>query len=229
VGDRVMGIVVPGGEHGAYREDLVLPTGSVVPAPAGASDAEASTLPMNALTARMGLDRLGLAPGQVLAVTGAAGAAGGYAIQLAVADGLTVVADASEADEELVRGLGASVVVRRGPDVADAVREHFPDGADALFDGSVQGAEITHAVRDGGGVVTVRGWDGDGDTRLTYHPVFVREVAERRDLLDRLRTQAEDGTLTLRVADVLPAAEAAEAHRRLEAGGVRGRLVLDWR
>ncbi len=56
----------------------------------------------------------------------------------------------------------------------------------------------------------------------------MREVAERRDLLERLRRSAEDGTVTLRVADVLPAAEAAEAHRRLEAGGVRGRLVLDW-
>ncbi|RYZ27094.1 MAG: NADP-dependent oxidoreductase, partial [Propionibacteriaceae bacterium] len=43
-----------------------------------------------------------------------------------------------------------------------------------------------------------------------------------------LRVQAEAGEVTLRVADVLPAAEAAEAHRRLEAGGVRGRLVLDF-
>ncbi|HEX9520819.1 MAG TPA: zinc-binding dehydrogenase [Streptosporangiaceae bacterium] len=47
-------------------------------------------------------------------------------------------------------------------------------------------------------------------------------------LFDRLRSQAEGGILTLRVAGVLPAAEAAEAHRRLAAGGVRGRLVLDF-
>jgi NADPH:quinone reductase-like Zn-dependent oxidoreductase len=59
-------------------------------------------------------------------------------------------------------------------------------------------------------------------------PVWVREMAEEREQLERLREQAEKGELTLRVADVLPAAEAAEAHRRLEAGGVRGRLVLDF-
>jgi NADPH:quinone reductase-like Zn-dependent oxidoreductase len=41
-------------------------------------------------------------------------------------------------------------------------------------------------------------------------------------------SQVEDGSLTLRVADVLPAKDAAEAHRRLAAGGVRGRLVLDF-
>jgi len=41
-----------------------------------------------------------------------------------------------------------------------------------------------------------------------------------------LRSLAEAGTLTLRVARVLPAEQAPEAHRRLEAGGVRGRLVL---
>jgi NADPH:quinone reductase len=54
----------------------------------------------------------------------------------------------------------------------------------------------------------------------------VRRVAEDRAALDRLRQQAEDGVLTLRVARTLPAEEAAEAHRLLERGGIRGRLVL---
>ena len=104
------------------------PGNSVVRAPAGTDAVAASTLPMNGLTARLALDLMALRPGQVLAVTGAAGAFGGYVVQLAKADGLTVVADASEADEELVRGLGADVVVRRGDDVAARIREHFPDG-----------------------------------------------------------------------------------------------------
>ena len=60
VGDRVMGIVVPSGAHGGYREDLVLPVGSVARVPAGASDVEAATLPMNGLTARLALDQLAL-------------------------------------------------------------------------------------------------------------------------------------------------------------------------
>src|SRR3954465_12784795 len=51
-------------------------------------------------------------------------------------------------------------------------------------------------------------------------------VAEVRPALDRLRRQVEDGVLTLRVARTFPVEEAAEAHRMLEAGGVRGRLVL---
>jgi NADPH:quinone reductase len=54
----------------------------------------------------------------------------------------------------------------------------------------------------------------------------VRRVAEDRAALDLLRRQVEEGLLTLRVARTFPAEEAAEAHRLLERGGVRGRLVL---
>jgi NADPH:quinone reductase len=225
-GDAVMGIVVPSGAHGGYREDLVLPGDSVVRAPAGADAVAAATLPMNGLTARFALDLMALQPGQVLAVTGAAGAFGGYVVQLAKADGLTVVADASEADEELVRALGADVVVRRGDDVADRIREQFPDGVDGLADGAVQDALVLPAVKDGGAVATVRGYRGDGARGLRVFPTLVRRVAQDRAALDRLRQQAEDGVLTLRVAQTFPADKAADAHRMLEAGGVRGRLVL---
>jgi NADPH:quinone reductase-like Zn-dependent oxidoreductase len=226
VGEHVMGIVVPTGAHGGYREDVVLPAGSIARVPAGASDAAAATLPMNGLTARLALDKMALQPGQVLAVTGAAGAFGGYVVQLAKAEGLTVVADAAEADEELVRGLGADVVVRRGADVAARIREQYPDGVDGLADGSVQDAAVLPAVKDGGVVTTVRGYRGDGQRNLRVMPVLVRDYAENADALDRLREQVEKGELTLRVARTYAAADAAEAHRRLEAGGVRGRLVL---
>src|SRR3954451_22605463 len=226
VGDPAMGIVVPFGPHGAYREDKVLPGNSVVRAPEGVDAVAASTLPMNGLTARLALDLMGLAPGQVLAVTGAAGAYGGYVVQLAKADGLTVVADASEADEQLVRALGADVVVRRGDDVAGRIRERFPDGVDGLADGSVQDELVLPAVRDGGAVATVRGYRGHGQRGVRVFPTLVRRVAQDRAALDRLRQQAEDGVLSLRVAETFPAEQAAEAPRRLEAGGVRGRLVL---
>jgi NADPH:quinone reductase len=226
VGDLAMGIVVPFGPHGGYREDKVLPGNSVVRAPAGPDAVAASTLPMNGLTARLALDLMDLRPGKVLAVTGAAGAFGGYVVQLAKADGLTVVADASEEDEELMRGLGADVVVRRGDDVAARIREHFPAGVDGLADGSVQDALVLPAVADGGAVATIRGYRGDGQRGLWFFPTLVRRVAEDRPALDRLRQQAEDGVLTLRVAQTFPAEKAAEAHRLLEGGGVRGRLVL---
>lgn len=226
VGDAAMGVVVPFGPYGAYREDKVLSANSVVRTPRGATTVEASTLPMNGLTARFSLDLMGLEPRQVLAVTGAAGAYGGYVVQLAKADGLTVVADASEADEELVRDLGADVVVRRGDDVAERIRAEFPDGVDGLADGSVQDALVLPAVKDGGAVATVRGYRGDGQRGLRFFPTMVRKVAEDRASLDRLRQQVEEGVLTLRVARTFPVEQAAEAHRLLERGGVRGRLVL---
>jgi NADPH:quinone reductase len=87
---------------------------------------------------------------------------------------------------------------------------------------------VLPAVKDGGRMATVRGWDGAGQDRVTVVPVLVGKHARDHAALDRLREQAESGVLTLRVADVLPAAEAAEAHRRLEAGGVRGRLILQF-
>jgi NADPH:quinone reductase-like Zn-dependent oxidoreductase len=228
VGDDVMAIVVPSGSHGAYCEQLVVPAASVARIPRGASYIEASTLPMNGLTARLALDTLGLEPGQTIAVTGAAGAFGGYVVQLAKADGLTVVADASEADEALVRGLGADLVVRRGDDVAARIREVVPDGVDGAADGALLHDLLIPAVRDGGRIATVRGHRGEAERGVTFAPVWVRDYHQEQGRLDRLRQQVEDGQVTLRVAGVFPAEQAAEAHRRLEAGGARGRFVIEF-
>lgn len=228
VGDPVMAIVVPRGSHGGYAEQLVLPGDSVVPVPAGASFAEAATVPMNALTARLTLDLLALVPGATLAVTGAAGAYGGYVVQLAKADGLRVVADSSEADRELVTSLGADIVVQRGPDVAERILAAVPGGVDGLADGSVQNEQVLLAVRDGGGFATVRGWAGPVERGITLHPVWVREYGRNRTALDRIREQVEAGQVRMRVARIFRPDEAGEAHRLLEAGGVRGRLVVEW-
>jgi NADPH2:quinone reductase len=227
-GERVMAIVVPSGSHGAYSEFVVVPAGSVARAPAGATDAEAATLPMNGLTVRLALDVLDLAPGQTLAVSGAAGAVGGYAIQLGKAAGLHVIADAAPGDEQLVKELGADVVVPRGDDFGARVRAVAPEGADAVIDAALLDHLAFPAVRDGGRVATVRGFQGTQERGTTCHPVLVRSYAREQAKLDQLRQQAEDGQLTLRVAAVLPADQAGEAHRRLEAGGVRGRLVLEF-
>lgn len=228
VGDRVMAIVIPDGAHGGYAEQLALPAESVVRAPAGTSHAEASTLPMNGLTARLALDLLGLAPGETLAVTGAAGALGGYVIELGKADGLVVVADASEADEELVRSLGADEVVRRGDGVAERIVEAAGGPVPGLVDGSVQNETLFAAVADGGGFATVRGFRAEAPRGITLHQVWVWEYAREQAALDRLRQQVEDGQVTLRVARTFPPEDASEAHRLLEAGGVRGRLVIEF-
>ncbi|WP_433803591.1 NADP-dependent oxidoreductase [Actinomycetospora sp. CA-084318] len=229
VGDRVMGIVVPSGSHGGYSSRIALPADSVAPAPAGTEHAAAATLPMNGLTARLALDLLALPAGATLAVTGAAGAFGGYVVQLATQDGLRVVADAAEADEHLVRDLGADLVVRRGDGVADRIREAVGGGVAGIADGSLQTDELVPALADGGRIATVRGYggpEGGSGRGITWHPVWVRDYARNRAALDRLREQVEEGRVTLRVAGTVPAERAAEAHRRLEAGGVRGRLVI---
>lgn len=225
-GDAVMAMVIPSGTHGAYRERIVLSADAVAKAPAGSTHVEASTLPMNGLTARQSLDQLALQPGQTIAVTGAAGCYGGYVVQLAKADGLRVIADASSADEQLVRDLGADIVVPRGDDIAAQIRKVAPDGVDGLADGAVQNELAVGAVRDGGAFASVRGFAGTGERGITFHRTMVRTYDHRADLLDRLRQQVEDGVITLRVAATYPPEAAADAHRRLEAGGTRGRCVI---
>ncbi|MYT39332.1 zinc-binding dehydrogenase [Streptomyces sp. SID8356] len=229
VGQPVVALVPftgPGG--GAYAEQIVVPAESVVPGPVGASFAEAATLLMNAATARLALDRLAVPGGGVVAVTGAAGAVGGFAVELAGADGLTVVADASARDRDLVLGLGADRVVERGPGFADRVRELYPAGVPGLVDGSMQTADLLPALADGGAMAELRGWSGPAGRGIRVHPVMVSDVMSDTDLLGGLARLAGSGALTLRVAEVLPWREAARAHRLLEAGGLRGRLVLDF-
>ncbi len=226
IGDSVMAMVIPKASHGGYRESINLPIEAVVRVPADATHAEAATLPMNGLTARQSLDQLDLSAGQTLAVTGAAGCYGGYVVQLAKAEGLYVIADASEADEQLVSELGADVVVSRGDDIASRIREVAPNGVDGLADGAVQNELAVGAVRDGGAFVSVRGWTGNGERYIRFHQTMVRNYYLKTDLLEQLRQQAEDGVISLRVAATYSPENAPDAHRRLEAGGTRGRCVI---
>ncbi|MBC6461195.1 NADP-dependent oxidoreductase [Actinomadura sp. HBU206391] len=233
LGEPVMAIVMPlGPAGGGYAEYVVLPAGWVVHAPAGTDHVAAATLPMNGLTAQLTLDRLALAPGSVLAVIGAAGTLGGYLVQLGRHAGLTVVADAAPADEALVRLSGAADVVARGSDVAERIRARYPDGVDALADVALVGPRLLDAVRDGGTYARFRsggepgGHELDDSGGITVRTTFVPGYAGRTDKLHQIRRLAESGVLIPRVATALPAAEAADAHRRLEAGGLRGRLVL---
>jgi NADPH2:quinone reductase len=229
VGDRVMAIVMPRGNHGGYSDSVVASALSVARVPAGASLVEAATLPMNGLTARRALDLLALPEGGTLAITGAAGTLGGYVTQLAKDDGLSVVADAAERDEDLVRSFGADVVVRRGEGVAGRIRDVVPDGVDGVVDTALLGRLALPAVRDGGALAAVRPFSGDTERGIAVHQVWVREYRYAHQELDRLRRQTEEGVLTLRVAGVYPPERAGEAHIRMEKGGTRGRLVLRFR
>ncbi|MEU0536156.1 NADP-dependent oxidoreductase [Amycolatopsis tolypomycina] len=223
VGDAVIGlrdrIATP---LGAYADHIVLDASAVAPAPVGVPPVEAATLPLNALTAAQALD-LVETTGTVL-VTGAAGAVGGYAVALARARKLRVVAVAAEGDEPQVRAFGADEFVPRGPALADRVREAVPGGVDAALDTALLGLDALDAVRGGGEFVAFAAGAAPIPLRgIRVRHVWIRADGERLAELARL---AENGTLPLRVAGVLPLTEAAAAHERLAAGGLRGRLVL---
>ncbi|RKR91324.1 NADPH:quinone reductase-like Zn-dependent oxidoreductase [Micromonospora pisi] len=241
VGDPVMAMILPvtpkpdgslENSGGGYVEYVALPVNWVVRAPAGVSHEAAATLPMNALTALLALDQLALASGSTLAVVGAAGTLGSYLVQMASHAGLTVVADAAPADEALVRESGATDVVARGSDVAQRIRARWPEGVDAVADVALVGSRLLDAIRDGGTLVPFRqsaepgGYEVGSTRGITVRIPFVPDYAGRADKLDEVRRLAESGVLIPRVAKVLPAAEAPDAHRRFAAGGVRGRLVL---
>jgi NADPH:quinone reductase-like Zn-dependent oxidoreductase len=234
VGDRVLAMINPTrAEGGGYAERVVLPAASVIRAPVRSTHSEASTLPANGLTALHALDLLELAPASTVAVTGAAGAVGGYALQLARAAGHRVIADAAPADARLVSELGADVVVPRGPEVADRIRAVVAGGVDAVVDAAVIGAALLPAIRDGGQLAAVR-FDADrprlereaAARDIGLVTAYVHDYDGRADKLDLLRRLADEGQLTLRVAATWPAERARDAHRALETGGVRGRIVL---
>ena len=227
-GDRVMAAVSPwepgGGAQAEYR---VVDADQLARVPDGISIEAAATLPMNGMTVRTALDMLALPPGSTLAVTGSCGAVGGYAIQLGTHEGLEVIADAAPGpDEDLVRSFGARHVVPRGEAMAAAVREIYPSGVDAVLDAALLGPAILPAVRDGGQLLAVRPFQGETERDIEISLVLVGQHLHEGARIAELADLVSKGVLTLRVAEVLPCDQAAEAHRRLEAGGVRGRLVL---
>jgi NADPH:quinone reductase len=227
-GEEVMAAVSPRRpEGGAQAALIVVPAASVVPIPMGATLQQAATLPMNGLTAILGLEMLGLSEGQTLAVSGGAGLLASYVIPLAKLRGPRVITDAKPEDEELVRGFGPDVVVPRSDDWARAVQEAAPDGVDAVYYTALLKRAALPAIRDGGQIAVVRGWDEEDPERgIQVQRVMVFGVLERTDWLEQLRELASEGRFALRVAGEYPPEEAAEAQRVMDAGGLRGRAVI---
>ncbi|MGC9541688.1 NADP-dependent oxidoreductase [Streptomyces sp. UG1] len=216
VGDTVValdhGVAKPLGTHAEY---VVVDTDAAALAPATVDAVYAATLPLNALTAVQALDRLELTPGQVLLVTGAAGAVGGYAVQLAAHRGIEVTALARETDEEFVRSLGATGFT------AGAVE---PGRFDAVLDAAVLGAPALEWVRDGGAYIGLIPHAEPGSVRGVRTGAV--EVSADGARLAELVRLVDEGVLTLRVAETFRLDEVAKAHARLDEGGARGRLVL---
>lgn len=221
-GDRVVGMIpftAVGGSVGAYAQAAAVDPAWLAPLPGDLSYDVAATLPLNALTARQALDLLGLDRGATLLITGAGGGVGGYATQLAAADGLRVIAVAGRGDEDWVASLGAAEVLPRNADLSGI------DAVDGVLDAVPLGpAAATAALRDGGTAVFTRAPNPPEPERdLRFETILVRpDAAALRALVGRLAA----GELRTRVARVLPLDEAAEGHRLTEAGGLHGKVVL---
>ena len=99
---------------------------------------------------------------------------------------------------------------------------------DGLVDTALFDRLALPSVHDSGRIATLRRFSDTGERGITFHPVVAYDHVRERVKLDRLRQQVEDGDITLRVARILAAEQAADAHRLLEAGGVRGRLILQF-
>ncbi|MGW6027210.1 hypothetical protein [Streptomyces sp. NPDC055099] len=116
----------------------------------------------------------------------------------------------------------------RGAGSAGRIRTLVPEGMVGVMDGSARTAEWVPAIRGGGTLVELRGWPGPAERGIRVCPVMVPDRVGDTVSLDIPCRQAETGVLTPRVAAVLPAAEAARAHRLLEDGGLRGRVAPDF-
>jgi NADPH:quinone reductase len=222
-GDAVVGLSVwLRSLAGTQAEFVVLDAAGVAAAPEGVSWVEAATLPLNALAAVQALNLMPQGTRSV-AITGAAGAVGGFAAELAVHRGQSVYAVASAQDEPFIRGLSATFVPRSA-DPAGAIRAAADGPVDAVLDTAGIGGAALEAVHDGGTLVTTIPPTAPPAQRDIQ--VSALQVEANGGQLAELAALAEQGKLTLRVAQTYPLGDVALAHARLEKGGVRGRLVL---
>ncbi|MGW4826640.1 NADP-dependent oxidoreductase [Amycolatopsis japonica] len=224
VGDAVVGMSDwLDTKAGTQAEYVVLKASALAPAPSNATAVEAATLPVNAHTVAKALKLLDLTEGQVLAVTGAGGAVGGYTVELARHRGLEVLAIAAPQDEKFLTDRGAEFVPR-SDDPVGALRALAPQGVDGLVDAATIGPSMIAAVRDGGGFAGLT----PPKTPEPERGIAVHRIHSESDgaELTELVKLVEKGHLTLRVARTFPFDQAAQAHELIAKGGLRGRVLL---
>ena len=223
-GDRVYGATNPQ-FIGGYTEFAVASAGMVARAPQSLSDHEAASVPVVAVTAWQMVHEYGEARrGQTVLVHGGGGNVGAYAVQLAHAAGLHVVATAPPADADFVRSLGADEVLDYTTvDFADAV-----SSVDIVLDtvGGETRARSAKVVKPGGILVSVVTPFPDERTIPGIRTAFFFvEVTTAR--LTTLASLFEKGELKTRVGSIVPLEHARLAHEMLAgAPHARGKIVL---
>lgn len=226
IGDRVVGFL-PMGADGSAAEYVVAPANVLVTAPASVDLADAAALPSVALTAWQGLfDLGGLEKGQRLLITGAGGAVGGYAIQLAKRAGAYVIATASPRSRAAVTAAGADEVIDH---TTSTILDSVTGQVDVLFNlaplGEEEFASLVALVGDGGIVVSTAAWmttPGDDTRGVRTAGVFVEA---KTDELAQLVALVDSGELTIDIAQRIPLGELPAIHTRAAEGGIHGKVV----
>ncbi|MEU9074996.1 NADP-dependent oxidoreductase [Kitasatospora sp. NPDC004745] len=218
VGDEVLGFRL----LNCHAEFVTVDTAQLVAKPAAMPWEQAGSLSASGQTAHMALRLLGVGPGDTVLVHGASGGVGTVAVQLARAWGATVIGTAGERNHAYLRGLGA-VPVAYGEGLVERVRAVAPQGVDAAFDAAGRGAleASVELVADRARIGTVV--DYPGAERLGVRGLRAERTAAR---LAELVGLWEAGGLRLEVAEAFPLERAADAHRMVGTGHVRGKVVL---
>jgi NADPH:quinone reductase-like Zn-dependent oxidoreductase len=227
VGDEVYGT-----GYGFYAEYARARADRIARIPKGISLTEASVLAISGLSALQGIDDvLQLKSGESVIIHGAAGGVGTLAIQLAKLRGARVLATVSDdAGAALARRLGADAVVNgRTGDIAAAAQQFAPNGVDGVL-GLAGGEALERCIdalrRDGKGrVAYLYGLEPIPRPRGAIRMILYSFVGGTR-ALERLNNAAEAAKLRVPVAAEYALADAAEAHRRLAAGHLLGKIAL---
>ena len=219
---------------GANAQYHVTDAAKLVRKPANISFEEAAAAPVAGGTAYAALfSSADLRLGQSVLIHGAAGGVGSYAVQLAKAAGAFVFASCGAYDAEVVKGLGADVVIDyQDEDVSEVVKGHTNgSGVDVVLDAA--GGQLVRsikAVKMNGQLVTITGAGGDlsAATRknLRVHFVHLENAVEK---LGRLSTLFERGQIRSVISKTFGLEQLSEAHKLLEKGGeaVHGKIVIE--
>lgn len=231
VGDEVFYTPEIPGQGGSYAEYHVAHEKIVARKPANLSHQEAASIPLAGGTAWDALiTRAELYVGETVLIHGSGGV-GSLAVQIAKAAGARVFVTCSSTMMELVKELGADRAIDyKAEDFVDVIQQETNGaGVDVVFD-TVGGETVANSLaitKPFGRIVGIVSFEGDLNAALakniTLHFLFLQRL---RYKLDKLRVLIERNQLVPVVDSVMPLTEVAEAHRRLEAGGVKGKIVL---
>lgn len=231
-GEQVFGMVPFPRSGGSYAEYVVVPSLSVARKPAALSHVEAAGVPLAALTAwGLVVETAHAHEGQRMLIHAGSGGVGHFAVQLAAYFGAHVTATGSERNLGWLRELGASVVV----DYATTRFEDVVGEVDVVIDlvGNVHddtGTRSLTVLRPGGLYVMVPtgGWPGYADAAAAAGVrATTYKVVPDGSVLATLARLLDSGAIQVYVDRVFDLSDAAEAHRELERGHARGKIVLN--